>query len=330
MYLFMWGEIMNVNKVIYKSEQFASLYSEQNKESILEGVKKINQCIDSKGYFLIIKYLYLYQYCKTSHPFPQWYADLMQKKLKELDDYFEVTFDNIINKNGKQDELLEEFLVKRIAWIYKGKFRVYPTTPLEYLPLELRLKVYLYLYRTEEDSKACCHLRNRISVTLAKLGHLDLSNLFSLYNWLMAQGVNTHFAKSTNLKTTLAQHKRSNEYAKTLEQEGQQVPLVTELCFYYTKLLNKQLVRYDRANVATIDLVALYYKQYPQLEKLALPLKTYLRTKDMKELYDKIAKNRMEFIREFVHLPNQDIAPELDALIQDQLAIYNYLLRICI
>ena len=143
----------------------------------------------------------------------------MQKRLQELNDYFEIVFSNIMTEREQIDQDLEEFLTKRITWLYKGKFRVYPTTPIDYLPLELRLKVYLSLYQAEDDPKASCHLRNRIAVTLAKLGHLELSNLFSIYNWLMAQGVNTHFSKSMNLKTTLMQHKRADQYNKKLNQK---------------------------------------------------------------------------------------------------------------
>lgn len=316
----MRGEVMNINKAVYKSERFVSLYGEQQQESLLEGAKKLDHVIDSKGYLLMIKYLYLYQCCKTTQTFPGWYATLMQQKLNELYDFFEESFDNITHKNMKVDEELESFLARRVVWLYKGNFRIYPMSPVDYLPLELRLKVYLYLYQAEDDPKASCHLRNRIAVTLAKLGHLDLANLFSVYNWLMAQGINTHFAKSNNLKTTLLQHKHANEYTKKLQQEGQDVSLVTELCFYLTKLLNRQLMKYDRANVAMIDLVALYYKQYPQLQELSLPLKTYLRTKDMKELNTKVAQKRVDFIKE---------TKEVTPLTEDQVALYNYLLRIC-
>lgn len=319
---------MNINKVIYKSEQFVSLYREQKRDKLLDGVKKLNYPISSKGYTLLIKYLYLYQYCKINQPFPQWYAVLMQNRLQELHDYFEITFSDIVTYRHEVDQELEEFLTKRIAWLYKGKFRVYPTTPIDYLPLKLRLKVYLYLYHAEDDPKACCHLRNRIAVTLAKLGHLEVANLFSIYNWLMAQGINTHFSKSTNLKTTLMQHKRADEYNKKLNQENQEFPLLTELCFYYTKLLNRKFIKYDRANIATIDLVTLYYKQYPQLENLSLPLKTYLRTKDMNALYNKISMFRMQFIRECANLSNEDIA-DINLINDDQLILYNYLLRIC-
>ncbi|CUN03082.1 MULTISPECIES: hypothetical protein [Turicibacter] len=312
---------MNINKAIYKSEQLVSLYGEQQNEGLLEESKKLNRGIDSKAYLSTIKYLYLYQYYKTSQTFPSWYSTLMQKKINDLYDYFEKTFANIINKHGKVDEELESFLSRRVVWLYKGNFRVYPTSPVDYLPLELRLKVYVYLYGEEDDPKASCHLRNRIAVTLAKLGHLDLANLFSIYNWLMAQGINTHFAKSSNLKTTLSQLKHANEYNKKLQQEGQSVPLVTELCFYFTKLLNRQLMKYDRANVAMIDLVAFYYKQYPQLEQLSLPFKTYLRTKDMKELRDKVEQKRGEFIK---------ATNEVTSLIEDQVTLYNFILRICI
>ena len=87
-------------------------------------------------------------------------------------------------------------------------------------------------------------------------------------------------------------------------------------------------MKYDRANVATIDLVALYYKQYPQLEKFSLPLKTYLRTQDINELYNKISQLRVQFIQECLHLSNEGIK-EVSLINEDQLILYNYLLRIC-
>ena len=124
-------------------------------------------------------------------------------KLNRLESYFNSSFQNVLQDARLETETLNKFLTQRIAWIYQGKFRVYPTTPLDYLPLQLRLKVYVFLYHNEEDAKARCHLRNRISVTLAKLGHLELAN-FSVYNWLMAQDViNTHFAESSHLRHSL-------------------------------------------------------------------------------------------------------------------------------
>ena len=122
---------MNINKAIYKSEQLVSLYGEQQNEGLLEESKKLNRGIDSKAYLSTIKYLYLYQYYKTSQTFPSWYSTLMQKKINDLYDYFEKTFANIINKHGKVDEELESFLSRRVVWLYKGNFRVYPTSPVD-------------------------------------------------------------------------------------------------------------------------------------------------------------------------------------------------------
>ena len=58
-----------------------------------------------------------------------------------------------------------------------------------------------------------------------------------------------------------------------------------ELVYYYTQLLHPNKMTYNRISVATVDLVAFYYEQYPRLEELSLPIKTYLRTKDKKEFY---------------------------------------------
>lgn len=320
---------MNINKLIYKSEQLVSLYCSQERESDLVGMKKITGGIGSKGYILNVKFLYLYQKCKWKYALPEWFSKLSQKKIIELEQYFSDALTHILNDENLNEEELNHFLDKRVIWLYKGKYRVYPTTPFDYLPLKLRLKVYNYMYSAEDDPNSCCHLRNRIAITLAKLGHLDLSNLLSIYNWLMSQEINTHFASSINLKKTVMNHKRLNECDKELVREEQEVTTLTELCFYYTNLINTQTLKYDRAHLVSIDLVELWYKQYPQLQKLNLPLKTYLRTKDIRELYDKVAQKRMNYIREFASVPSRTTTFELDEITKDQLNLYNYLLRIC-
>lgn len=320
---------MKFSKAISKSEALLKDYLDAPDPSLLSGFNKLSNNIHSKGYLLNIKFLYLYQVVKVRETLPNWYVLLAKQKMKELDDYFNASFQNILQEAHLETNELNHFFNQRIAWIYKGKFRVYPITPLDYLPLLLRLKVYVFLYENEDDAKARCHLRNRISVTLAKLGHLELANFYSVYNWLIAQDVaNTHFAKSSNLKHSLQSQKYASQSSKQLTKERQEVTPVTELSYYFTQLLNPKNMRYDRANVATIDLIVLYYKQYPQLQELSLPLKTYLRTKDQEEFYEKVAQKRMKFIRNVANLPYHLKEMTLTPMNQDQLAIYNYLLRI--
>ena len=320
---------MKFTKSIYKAENLLDSYQHDPDITLLNAFKKASNDIGSKGYLLNIKYLYVYQMLKASETLPDWYVSLAKSKLNRLESYFNSSFQNVLQDARLETETLNKFLTQRIAWIYQGKFRVYPTTPLDYLPLQLRLKVYVFLYHNEEDAKARCHLRNRISVTLAKLGHLELANFYSVYNWLMAQDViNTHFAESSHLRHSLHSQKYASQSTKRLAKDGQDVTIMTELSYYYTQLLNPKTMKYDRANVATIDLVALYYDQYPQLEQLSLPLKNYLRTKDKKEFYEKVAQKRIKFIRDVVHVPYTLKEPKLSPINQDQLAIYNYLLRI--
>ena len=320
---------MKFNKVISKSEALLKDYLETPDSSILNEFNKLSHNIHSKGYLSNIKFLYLYQIVKVHETLPSWYVMLANQKMKELEHYFNASFEKILQESRLETKELNDFLNQRIAWIYKGKFRVYPTTPLDYLPLLLRLKVYIFLYENEEDMKARCHLRNRIAVTLAKLGHLELANFYSVYNWLMAQDVaSTHFAESSNLKHSLQSQKYASELNKQLVREGQEVKAVTELSYYFTQLLNPKNMRYDRANVATIDLIELYYPQYPQLEELNLPLKTYLRTKDSAEFCEKVAQKRTKFIRHVAQVPYHLKEMTLTPMNQDQLTIYNYLLRI--
>lgn len=320
---------MKFNKVIYKSESLLADYQESLDSRLLSSFKRMSNNIMSKGYTLNIKYLYVYQMLKSYETLPDWYVQLAKQKLNQLERYFDSSFDEILEKLNLQSRDLNRFLTQRIAWIYKGKFRVYPRTPIDYLPLGLRLKVYVYLYQNEDDLKARCHLRNRIALTLSKLGYIDLARFYSVYNWLMAQEVvNTHFAKSRHLKETLYHYHYDIQSMKRLEKDEKEVTLLTELVYYYTQLLHPNKLAYNRISVATIDLVAFYYEQYPRLEELSLPLKTYLRTKDKKEFYEKVAQKRMKFIREVAYLPYNLKDATLSPINQDQLAIYNYLLRI--
>lgn len=320
---------MKFKKAIHKAEILLDSYQQSPDMMLLNGFKKVNNTIGSKEYLLNIKYLYVYQILKSQETLPDWYVTLAKAKLNQLELYFNSLFQKVYQDEGVQTEVLNKFLIQRIAWIYQGKFRVYPTTPLDYLPLNLRLKVYVFLYHNEEDAKARCHLRNRISVTLAKLGHVELANFYSVYNWLMAQDIpNTHFAESSHLRHSLNSQKNSSQSTKRLAKDGKEVTAVTELSYYYTQLLNPETMKYDRANVATIDLVALYYHQYPQIEELSLSLKNYLRTKDKKEFYEKVAQKRIKFIRDAVDIPYTLNEVTLSPINQDQLTLYNYLLRI--
>ena len=82
---------------------------------------------------------------KASETLPDWYVSLAKSKLNRLESYFNSSFQNVLQDARLETETLNKFLTQRIAWIYQGKFRVYPTTPLDYLPLQLRLKVYDFL-----------------------------------------------------------------------------------------------------------------------------------------------------------------------------------------
>ncbi|MDE5977765.1 MAG: hypothetical protein K2G70_04795, partial [Turicibacter sp.] len=297
--------------------------------ALLNPVTKCTNDIESKGYLLNIKYLYVYQLFKASVTLPEWYVSLAKSKFQELERYFNSSFRSIFTFEKVESIELNRFLIQRIAWVYKGKFRVYPTTPLDYLPLNLKLKVYVFLYENEEDTKARCHLRSRISVTLAKLGHVELANFYSVYNWLLAQDISyTHFSESSHLNHSLNSQQHFGQAAKELVREEKEVTPVLELSYFYSQLLNPENMKYDRVTVAVIDLVAMYYKCYPQLEVLTLPLKTYLRTKDKEEFYEKVAQKRMIFIRDAVDMTYSLTETTLSPVDQDQLAIYNYLLRI--
>ncbi len=174
-------------------------------------------------------------------------------------------------------------------------------------------------------------MRSRIATSLARLGYLELANFYSVYNWLMAQDVtNTHFRESRHLIRSLQSQKYMSQSAKRLAKDGEDVSKVTELNYYYTQLLNPKNMKYDRAHVATIDLVTFYYEEYPQLKELGLPLKNYLRTHNKEEFYEAVAKQRMKFIRDAVKVPYTLREMIMTPIDQEQLIIYNYLLRIIV
>lgn len=320
---------MKFQKAIHRAEMFFNHYQQEPNTTRLNSFKKLTTDINSRGYLFNIKYLYIYQLLKGSDSLPEWYLSLSKSRLEALEKFFNDEFYKILIKDNHQLDELNRFLMQRIAWIYKGKFRIYPMTPLDYLPLKLRLGVYSFLYQNEEDPKARCHLRSRIATSLARLGYLELANFYSVYNWLMAQDVtNTHFRESTHVIRSLHSQKYMSQSAKRLAREGEEVNKVTELSYYYTQLLNPKNMTYDRAHVATVDLIPFYYSEYPQLKELSLPIKNYLRTQNKKEFYEAVAKQRMKFIRDVVQIPYTLKEMVMTPVNQEQLVIYNYLLRI--
>lgn len=322
---------MKFQKAIHRAEMFFNQYQKEPSVTRLNSFKRLHADLKSRSYLFNIKYLYTYQLLKGADVLPEWYMSLANTRFTELEKFFNSEFHKLLVEDNGQLEELNKFLIQRIAWIYQGKFRVYPTTPLDYLPLKLRLSVYIFLYQNEEDQKARCHLRSRIATSLARLGYLELANFYSVYNWLMAQDVtNTHFRESRHLIRSLQSQKYMSQSAKRLAKDGEDVSKVTELNYYYTQLLNPKNMKYDRAHVATIDLVIFYYEEYPQLKELGLPLKNYLRTHNKEEFYEAVAKQRMKFIRDAVKVPYTLREMIMTPIDQEQLIIYNYLLRIIV
>ena len=164
---------MKFQKAIHRAEMFFNQYQKEPSVTRLNSFKRLHADLKSRSYLFNIKYLYTYQMLKGADVLPEWYMSLANTRFTELEKFFNSEFHKLLVEDNGQLEELNKFLIQRIAWIYQGKFRVYPTTPLDYLPLKLRLSVYIFLYQNEEDQKARCHLRSRIATSLARLGYLE-------------------------------------------------------------------------------------------------------------------------------------------------------------
>ena|GEM_PF-2009522 len=316
---------MDFNKIIYHCQLLEKHYVNSNHHDWLQGVEKDTNSEKEECCIKSIKYLYLYQRLKNGHKFPEWFKNFIQDKKRYYESYFCERILNMI-KVAQFSEEVNTLLEKKVIGLYQKKVNIYSESIIDDLPLHLRLNVYLKLYQHETSEKMACYLRNHLAITLAKFGELQLAQKLSLYNWVIAQEFNNfHFVSSDYLKTVLNYHKLNEGHRTQWKVDKKASHLAQELCVYYEHLLKNA---YTNANTATLDLVTMCYSQYPQLKEMLLPIKTYLRTKNELEFYEKINHLKKAFIYQYHELLLMEENNEQTCLIRDQFIIYKQLLKI--
>lgn len=306
------------------------LYNQREFASLTKLFEKTSSDIHDSRFNQNMKFLTIYQQNTNDELMPQSFKLLAQKRIKDIELYMVNTIQSILEDPVYQEEALLAFFESRLVSLYKGKYRIYPSTTISYLPLKLRLSVYYWLYQQETDLETRCHLRNRLAVTLSRLQKKEVAEQIAIYNWVMAQGVSDYFSKDDMLKTTTKSIIRHSDRYKTRDFEaetGLKAPF-GELYVCFTKLLDEKTYKYDKHHSMCADLIALFFKDYPEVKVMSDLVKSYLRTKDKKVLNDKLTKARLELIKRVIHLPNQKTGYTFPEDIKLQLCLYDKLIAL--
>ena len=316
---------MNFNKVINHSKGLDKHYIELNDPELLQGIKKEFSSSKKEWFIMSVKHVYLYQKEKEKILFPTWYQELCNQRKKELDDFFFKKMKAIISE-AELNEEIEIKIKNKIMGICKKNNRAYAVSIIDSLPLHLRLKVYLDLYQAEEDLKMLCYIRSKLATVLAILKNIELAQQLIIFNWALAQEFEGfHLADSSQTLSKVNRYKTEPKSLKGIKIGKETSILAKELIFYYKNLL---IEGYTEANSSILDLVTASYVQYPQLKELLLPIKTYLRTKNLDDLIRSIEALKKAFIYENHEvLLIQEHNLEENHL-KDQLVIYNELLHL--
>lgn len=315
---------MNWNKLISQSQELVKHYVNSGAQEWLLGIQKNTLLLkDEEEFGTEIKYLYLYQRLKEQQGFPEWFLKCAQQKKEQVENKFRIKIKQIID-DTKFNHEVDSILERKNITLYQKKINIYSTSIIDDLPPSLRLNIYYKLYKIEPSEKMNCYLRNNLATTLTAMGQVKLAQRLSLYNWVISQEFqDIYFANTNHLKTILKKHSSSTKTKHFSEIDEKASVLARELCVYYQHILN---IPYTAENTATLDLVTACYDQYSELKEILLPVKTYLRTQNKKEFYQKIENLKKAFI--YKNYESLSIQENSD-LIRDQLIIYNELLKFC-
>lgn len=194
-----------------------------------------------------------------------------------------------ITKNSTFDkEYVEKFVYEKLYPYYKGKFRINMSRELSFLPLDLRLYVYLELIKLEEDIATCTNYINRISITSGKIGTTEskkLAVLASSYNWILNWTEINGISKSHNddsFINNMAYVNNANMFRNSLFlKEGKtQGEFLEELSFCLSGFSNlNNIVDVKVARIIT-ELICDYFKDYQEINEMVENINRYLETGD--------------------------------------------------
>jgi len=310
---------MDYHKIPYKVRKFAQRYEAHASNEDLFSIKREFDPERDETFYNTIKHLYLSM--SVTCGLPEWYLALVQYRHHELEAYFLKRCEKIIAE-AWLSEYTDDFIDKKLLKHYRDKGSFYLTPVMDNLPLHLRLKLYVHLYRDEKDPHLCCYLRHRMAALLAKFNEQQTAQQLSVYNWVIAKDAkDSYFADVKHLTQTLKAHKINAHEVSHWQVNHEASLLAQELCMYYKSIL-VDLNGYTTANMATLELVALSYTHYPALGALTFAIKSYLRTKDKAAFMALLEEQK----RLFIYTYEEKIWRDQE--LKDQLIIFRELLKL--
>ena len=321
-----------IHKVVVKAMKLEHIYQTNLTYDGFKIFKQLPKDIAHKNFYKNFKFLYLYEKYKEENRFTPAYQQLVQECYQELEQTLSNTIKRLVPEAVFYDKSLNQFISSRVSPLYFNKYAIYPITSVSHLPLKLRLYVYYALYQIETNEEAKCHLRNRLSVTLARLNEVEFASYLALYNWVVAQQTSSHFAKTRVVQSALHAVTRHDEKYRhrNFEKEVHLKQPMAEIYRCYEKLMTSNQATYSKDNVMCLDLLATYYVEYEQLRVISEILKAYLRTKDTKELNLNLSNARMDLIKASIHLPTHQTEYIMPEVIRLQLQLYDRLIELMV
>ncbi|MCL1950519.1 MAG: hypothetical protein FWF59_12375 [Turicibacter sp.] len=310
---------MDYHKIPYKVRKFAQRYESRPSVDDLYTIKRDFNPEKEESFYNAMKHLYLCYSIKCG--LPEWYLSLVQYRLKTMEAYFIKYIEDIIAE-AKLSENTDAFIDNKLLKHYRDKGSFYLTPVMDNLPLHLRLKLYLHLYREELSPDMHCYLRHRMAALLAKLDKVTAAQQLSVYNWVLAKSVEaSHFCDVSALNQTLKAHKVNSNEISHWKVNHEASLLAQEISVYYKTLLEDPF-SYTTANMSTLELVSLCYEHYPQLVPLTFTIKSYLRTRNLEAFHARLEEHK----RTLIYHHEETIW--LDEDLKDQFIIIKELLKI--
>ncbi|OSX53222.1 hypothetical protein [Anoxybacillus ayderensis] len=254
-----------------------------------------------------------------------------QTKLIEMEHSAFQHLTNLVGDEKFNNETVLAFITQQIIPYYIGRFNIMFSRELSFLPLLLRLKVYLMMYEAETNLEVKWHIRDRIMVTVAKLGECEIAELLALLNWfeqLYKKDINANYEFITNI-TFIHQ---ARETRKTiLKERGYKAdhPL-DEVSNSLSLLLDLNKIHDKKMALLIFELLTIYYP-FLKNNELCHIIPNFIKTEDhnlLGKLGKEINKIPINYSNYFVnhkneaHLLPDELSKWLNTHREEQLKLY--------
>lgn len=183
-------------------------------------------------------------------------------------------------QNLRDVDFIKLYTEENITPYYESKFTINKSREMSFLPLDLRLYVYNCLLQKEIDIFTSLNYLDRISVTLAKMGHKNLASIACAYNWVLKWGDSGSTNRNDIFKRQLHFIRQAEGFRKDIlsKNDLDGSGYIDECLNCLSQFSNLEIINDKIMANKLLPLVKHYYRNIPQIDAYINDICEYMKT----------------------------------------------------